>query len=300
MTGKLRRVFWIGLTLTTLSNIYHGFSAFFPLFLIRRGMASGNMGFYMDLFTLVGFGVTLGTVMVGYRFTRKADIEKEHMQIIKDLGLGWIVSTILVLPVFLSSDEMWRSLAQVTLMRSATSGYVTGAILFSGMVLGWIIEDRFVISRELNMVILKPLVVYHGVKFIERFIMTTLISNSMYGGLNIREIGTYSFIMGLLIYPIWLWYLKRMLSSGKKIDLAEEYGSVLFTLWAASAARMSLSYISNAVLWQSFSGLADLPEFIINYAIKLAESTVSVFGLAFALICFGYISSLRRPRVLNS
>jgi len=78
------------------------------------------------------------------------------------------------------------------------------------------------------------------------------------------------------------------------MDLAEECRSVLFTIWAASVARMSLSYISNAVIYQSVTGLADLPGFIYNYVIKLAGSTVSVFGLAFALICLGYVSSMYR------
>jgi len=292
MPSKFRRVFWI--SLITLSNIYYGLSPFISLLVIKRGVAFDNIALYRDLTTLVGFGVTLATVTAGYRFGKKADIENQYMQYIKDLGAGWIASTILVLPVFLSPDEIWRGAAQGILVRSATSGYETGAIIFSGIVLGRLIDDRFKVSREWNTLIIRPLIAYNGVKFIGDLIRTVLVRYSMIYGISVSMMGSYSFLIALVTYPIWLWYLRRMLSAGRKINLAEEYGSVLFTIWAISVAKMTLKRISNALLYQSISGLADLLEFLFDYALNLIGSTVGVFGLAFALICLGYVNTRHR------
>ncbi len=294
MSIKSKRIFIFSLLLSILSNVYRGLTPYTSLYLHQIGIR--NIEIYGDLIKLIGYGITLLIVRTGYRLGKTTNIENEYMDYVKALGAGWIASLLLLTPSLLSSDETWRQVAQSTLLQSTMSGHLTGVKLFSGLVLGWLVDNEFKITRTWYLEIRKPVLVYNGV-----VLVSTLIRNVLFtvflgeiGNTNIRSYGVYSTILSLLTYPVWIWYLSQMLSSGRNVDLREDYGSILYTIWVPSVVVMSLIYFSNALITQNVNGLMDLLDFMLTYVLKLVESSLGVFGVAFSLLCFGYVHSRYR------
>ncbi len=288
-----RKIFMISFILTTLSNIYRGLSPWTQIYLHVWGIPYQYLWFYRDLIQLLGYGITLITILAGYRLGKTSDLENEYMDYVKVLITGWIFSTVLIFALFLSPNENIRQNAFGLVLQSASLGSNVCAYIFSGIVLGWLIDDGFKISRTWNLEVRKPVLVYYSIFLVKSLILQVLFSHFLgqIGNSNIRAYGSYSTLLHGLSYPVWIWYLSKMLSAGRKVDLREDYGSILFTIGGHSVAVMSLISFSQAVFNWDVNGLMDILQFMLSYVLKLIGNILGVFGIAFTLVCFGYLHS---------
>ncbi len=282
------RVFWISLILSTFSNLQYGSNLFLPLF---HGYSVGqDIDFYRFVFDFLWYVLSFITIYIGYRIGKDADIENEYQGLIKSLGAGWIASSLIFVPFYLSSDDVLRTIANVTTIYGFTGGYRVAAVLFSTMTIGWITRDGIRFKREWNPVILRPVLVYNGV-LLFRALSQRVLNYTLLNSSNRAPSLWYMTVLSWVVTPFWIWYLVRMLSSGRRIDLKEEYGSVLYTIWVPSIVYSTLSYFAVIVFYYLRYQSLSMLEIPVAYGLKFVSSTLGVLGLPFGLLCYGYIHS---------
>jgi hypothetical protein len=136
-------------------------------------------------------------------------------------------------------------------------------------------RDGFRFKREWNPVILRPVLVYNSVLLIRSWGQRVI----SYILLNSPNFSTPLWVTSVLRYsvaPFWLWYIFMMYSSGRKIDLREDYGSILYTVLVPSLVYLTLShigilafyYLRDPSLWM----LLNLP---VAYGLRFVSSTLA-------------------------
>ena len=159
------------------------------------------------------------------------------------------------------------------------------------MTLGTVIRDGIRFKKEWNPVILRPVLVYNGVLLLQSLgqrMKSFILLNSS----NRSAPLWINTVLGLSVYPFWLWYLFRMYSSGRNIELKEDYGSVLYTILVPTLVYLTLSHLGTMIFYYlrdpSLMMLLNLP---VAYGLRFVSSTLGILGLPFALLCYGYINS---------
>lgn len=287
MNTKMR-VFWISLVLSTSRILTDWASPIVHNYLIP--WIGNYTEYYMFIFDLLGIILSLIAIFVGYRIGRNTDYKSEYEGFIKFIGIGWIASSLVCVPSYLFVDSAWRELDAIPYV--FTVGLNVCAILFSSITLGWIARDGFQIKREWNPVILRPVLVYNGLLLLRPLLQRTIsfirLNNSNPGAFSSWQMS----VIRWSVLPIELWFLVRMLSSGRRIDLKEDYGSVIYTFWVSSVALLTLSeLVSIAYYYARFQSLSMLSNLPWTYVRRLIWSTHGILGLPFALLCYGYINS---------
>ncbi len=286
MNTKMR-VFWMSLVLSTLSILTNWGSPIVHMYLIP--LIGKYTEYYRFFFDLLYYSLLLVTIFVGYRIGRNADYQSEYKGFIKFMGIGWIVSSLVCIPSYLFVDSAWRELDVIPYV--FTVGLNVCAILFSSITLGWITRDEINFKREWNPVILRPVLVYNGLLLL-RSLAQRVLRHIDLNSSNPAAISRSMSVLRWSLLPIWLWYLVRMLSSGRRIDLKEDYGSVIYTFWVSSVALLTLSeLVSIAYYYARFQSLSMLSNLPWTYVRRLVGSTIGVLALPFALLCYGYIIS---------
>ena len=135
--------------------------------------------------------------------------------------------------------------------------------------------------------------VYYGVLLL-RALSQRVLSYTLLNSSNRALSVWYTTVLSWVVFPFWLWYLVRMLSSGRRIDLKEEYGSVLYTIWVPSVVYSTLSYFAVIVFYYLRDPSLSMLEIPVAYGLKFVSSTLGVLGLPFGLLCYGYINSRYR------
>ena len=83
-----------------------------------------------------------------------------------------------------------------------------------------------------------------------------------------------------------------MLSLGRRVDLKEDYGSVIYTFWVPSIAYLTLSeLVTIAYYYARFQSLSLLGNLPLTYVSRLVGSILRVLGLPIGLLCYGYLHS---------
>ncbi len=287
--NRKMRVFWISLILTTLRNLFYWPKPFLSTYLVANGVL--NTEYYRYIIDLLGYTISLATIYIGYRIGRNMDIKNEYRFVIKYLGAGWIASSLICVPVYIFSDEVWRSMIITSILYVFTLRLNVGAVLFSSMTLGTVIRDGMRFKKEWNPVILRPVLVYNGVLLLQSLgqrMKSFILLNSS----NRSAPLWINTVLGLIVYPFWLWYLFRMYSSGRNIELKEDYGSVLYTILVPTLVYLTLSHLGTMIFYYlrdpSLMMLLNLP---VAYGLRFVSSTLGILGLPFALLCYGYINS---------
>lgn len=288
-----RRVFWISLITTVISMAYSAFNPFYSLYLIHMGIEASKIKFYREIIKVIWLGVSVGIIYVWFRIGKTADMKYNYKSYLKSMGLSWVIYSIALVPLyFLAEDELWKSIISMGLMNTVMSGYGIGAIMFSALTLGWLAEKRPVFTKEFHQVIVKPVVIYNGVK-VAQSILGDYFFHLMYTTpMKTSTHGLYNTIVGVIVFPVRIWYLAKLLSSGRKIDLKTEYPSILFTLWVPRIARIVLTRTSDTLFhYVTHSELPDILNSLYKLTFSVVNSVPGLMGLAFGLICFGYLHS---------
>lgn len=122
-----------------------------------------DLRLYRELFKLLGNGLTATIILVGFRLGTNADMKNEYRGYLQGMWYSWVSSILMMIPlVLIITDEMWSSAVWMVLQRSIFNGYGVGAVLFSSMTLGWLVDEKPVFERKLNKMILKPVLTYNG------------------------------------------------------------------------------------------------------------------------------------------
>lgn len=292
MTSR-RRVYWMSLVTTFISGTYSAVSPFLSLLIIGRGGDYSSVKFYRELFKVLWMLVTFGIIYVWYRMGKTADMKHDYKSHIQSMGASWVVYTVLLVPMYFTiTEEMWKSSIQIALTQSVFSGYSVGAMMFSALTLGWLVEERPVFRKEFNQVILRPVLIYNGVKLLQSILRDYIYHLNFTTSLSIRSMGTYNAVIGALVFPIWIWYLTRLLGAGKNIELKTDYPIIMFTLWAPNVAKRLLSEVSQILFrYFTYSATPDFLDILYDLAFMLINSVKGLMGLAFGLVCLGYLNS---------
>lgn len=104
--------------------------------------------------------------------------------------------------------------------------------------------------------------------------------------------GQYNLVVGSLLFLVWGWYISKLLSCGREIELKEEYVSVLFTLWVVNIAGKTVSRAVRVVIdYQYDYDPWVLVDFLYDVIKSVLTSSLGLMGLGFGVICLGYIHS---------
>lgn len=274
-------LFLMSFSMVTLRILALSLIAFIPVFMSYNG----DYRFYRNILQLFGTILSVVTVAAGYWYGKKADVAEYYRDYIRVMAYGWILSELLMGVGWFLSEDIVRYVFEVALMRGL-SGYSFVLPMFSGIVLGWLIEDKFSVSRVWSQDILRYVLVYQGAVLIQSLISVYL-SHTLQAGASPARFGFYITALSFALTPLRLWFLWKMYQTGKQVELGVVYGSILFTLWTPRAIVM----IIGSVLEMLFLSQMSAFDWLFNLAENIVGVTIGVFGSAFALLCFGYIHS---------
>lgn len=282
--------------------VYRVFSPYLSLYFVSRGAGLDSIGVYREalrfVFTLLNIYLIYSSVQLG----RKFELEVRYKHVIGQFGRNWLLSFLLFIPLYFLLGEEWRSIVWSGLTIHFTSGYVVGAKMFSAISLGWLVERRLPMKLGWSREILKPVLVYYGIQFLTasaRHIMFYRMVESGYSRSGFSQVSAYTSMLMSVIYPLFLY---RMLSAGRKINLEEDYPSVLYTLLVPKLVnRITSDGVHTVVMYILEPKVSVLLDFLYDTIIEFVNTPISLMGLVFGLICYNYLNSKYRYKsTLNS
>ena len=274
-------LFLMSFTIVTLRILALSLIVFTPVLMSYNG----DYRFYRNILQIFGYILSAVTVAAGYWYGKKADMENHYRDYIRIMAYGWIISELLMGVGWFLSDDIVRYVFEVALLRGL-SGYSFLLPMFSGMILGWLIDERFSVSRVWSQDILRYVLVYQGAVLVQSLIRVYL-AQTIQAGASPARIGFYITTLSFALIPFSLWFLWKMYQTGKNVELGAVYGSVLFTLWAP---RLIFSVINSTLEMILLSQMSAV-DWLLNLGEHLVSVSIGVFGSGFAVICFGYIHS---------
>ncbi|MCW4013486.1 MAG: hypothetical protein NWF07_10920 [Candidatus Bathyarchaeota archaeon] len=255
------------------------------LFVILHFRDNNSYDFFRNIFSLFSFIISILVVVSGFWFGRRVDLSRNYRKFLNGLGVSWVLAIVFLGCLWFFTEDMTRAVYEISVMRALT-GYSYLAPLFSGITLGWLVKERPTIKTEWNRDILRYVVFYQGALLVRALISNYIAMVYLYRGRNIELYGLFSWTSSLVLVPINLWYLWKMFETGKTVELDNEYGSILFTLWVPRVIVSVLISVTNMVMHQT-----PIIDMLINSVEDIIVTSISVFGVAFAVLCLGYIHS---------
>lgn len=271
----------LGFVFLVILLVTRGYSSF--LFIILRDRDSYD--FYKRILELFNWIISVTVIVSGFWFGRRVDLSKNYRKYLNGLLISWVISAMFLGILWFFTEDITQAVYQIA-ATSAMGGYNYLAPLFSGITLGWLIKERPKIRTEWNHSVLRYVVVYQGVVLLRSLVASYLAMVFMYSGRNTSAYSSYSFVLSLVLIPVNLWYLWKMFVVGKEVELDQDYGSILFTLWVPQVVVSVLISVTNMLIHQT--AIVDL---LINSVEDIIGVSIRVFGVPFALLCLGYIHS---------
>jgi hypothetical protein len=280
-------IFVLSFTVIAARLLLMGSTAFLRIILLSYNQE--NYELYENLLKIISTIVKVWAIASGYWLGKKTDLPHQYRGLLTRMGYSWVLAFIVSGIGWYLSDDIPQAMFQAAWMQSIT-GYKFLAPIFSGLVLGWLVEDRFRICRVLSKDILNIVLVYRGVALVSTLVGSYLTYMRIQTGYTSKYIGVYMMALSYVLIPVSYWFLWKMYRSGVEIELKSEYGSILYTLGVTHLVIRVIGLLSNMLA----TGQVNILEFIPEFIWDIVSVSTSVFETGFALLCFGYIHSRYR------
>lgn len=263
-----------------------GIAPILPSYLMDRGIE--NYEFVRLIANVIRSTVTVSTVYFAYRFGKSSELDKEYRDVSRNLVYGLVSSLLLLgLLYFVSGDSM-KDHYQMIFLMGMPSSYRVVAQIFAAICVGWLMRDGIKVEREWNPEIRIPVFVYTGALLLKSLVLNVAMYQLSTSGTRTSISWTLS-LLNWGTFPFWLWYMNKMLSSGKAVDLESDMGGILYTLWVPSVVLTVLNKIFNmAYDYLRYDDFSLIFKSLQSFGVKLIMSPFGVFGLPLALLCYGY------------
>lgn len=280
-------VFVLSFTVIAARQLLMGSTSFLRLILLSYSQE--NYELYKKLLKIITTLVEVGAIASGYWLGKKTDLPHQYRGLINRMGYSWVLAFIVSGIGWYLSDDITQAMFQVAWMQSIT-GYKFLAPVFSGLVLGWIVEDRFRITPVLSKDILNIVLVYRGVALASTLVGSFLSYMKLQTGYTSKYMGVYMLALSYVLVPVGVWFLWKMYKSGKEIELKSMYGSILYTLGATHLFIRVIGLLANMLA----TGQLNILDFTFEVIWDIVGISTGVFETGFALLCFGYIHTRYR------
>jgi len=260
-------------------------NAFLPIIIMSR-YSIAVVSVFRNIIDIISVIISVGIIVAGYRFGKKKDMANHYMDYTRAMVYSWILVELLAGVGWVLTDSMFRAFFEVALA-NGLRGYIYLTPLFSGITLGWLVEDRFRIQPVWSEEIFRYVLLYQGALLTQSVIMAYLAKTMLYSNPQTAAYGLYSLILSLVLLPVSLWFIWKIFEAGKRVELRAVYGSILFTLWAPQVAEGIIGSIARAVILNQI----DVWDLLLVIGRGLLGDSIGVFGNAFAVLCFGYLHS---------
>jgi hypothetical protein len=264
-----------------------GTTAFLRLILLNYNQE--NYELYKNLLKIITTLIEVGAIASGYWLGKKTNLPHQYRGLINRMGYSWILAFIVAGIGWYLSEDIPQAMFQVAWMQSIT-GYKYLAPVFSGLVLGWVVEDRFRITPVLSKDILNIVLVYRGVTLVSTLVGSILSYMRLQTGYTSKYIGVYMLTLSYILVPVAVWFLWKMYKSGSIIELKSMYGSILYTLGITHIVIRVIGLLANMLA----TGQLNVLDFTFEVIWDIVGISTSIFETGFALLCFGYIHSRYR------
>ncbi|MCB2172462.1 hypothetical protein KQH65_06980 [archaeon] len=264
-----------------------GSTAFLRIILLSYSQE--NYELYRNLLRIITSVIKVWAIASGYWIGKKTDLSHQYRGLLTRMGYSWVLAFIVSGIGWYLTEGIPQAMFQAACMQSIT-GYKFLAPVFSGLVLGWLIEDRFTISPVLSKDILNIVLVYRGVALVSTLVGSYLTYMRIQTGYTSKYIGVYMMVLSYVLIPVSYWFLWKMYRSGIEIELKSKYGSILYTLGVTQLVIRVIGLLSNMLATGQVNALDFVPELIWD----IVGVSTSVFETGFALLCLGYIHSRYR------
>jgi hypothetical protein len=280
-------VFMLSFTVIAARLLLMGSTSFLRIILISYSQE--NYELYRNLLRIITAVVEAGAIASGYWLGKKTDLPHQYRGLLTRMGYSWVLAFIVSGIGWYLSEDIPKAMFQVACMQSIT-GYKFLAPVFSSIVLGWLIEDRFRISPVLSKDILNIVLLYRGVSLVSTLVGSYLTYMRIQTGYTSKYIGVYMTALSYVLIPVGYWFLWKMYRSGIEIELKSEYGSILYTLGVTQIVIRVIGLLSNMLA----TGQMNILDFVSELIWDIVGVSTSVFETGFALLCLGYIHSRYR------
>jgi len=240
--------------------------------------------FYRNILDIFGVILSGGIVAAGYWFGKKADMANHYRDYIRGMVYSWVLAELIVVVGWFLTVDFPKSVFEVAFI-TGLRGYAFLVPFFSGITLGWLVEEKFTVQPVWSRDILRYVLLIQGAILVQSLIRVFLSKTMLYSGGSVVRFGFYMTILSLSLLPFNLWFLWKMYETGKKVELRGVYGSILFTLWAPRVIVRIIGSVAEMVV----IGQMSVVDWLLYLGENLVGVTIGVFGTAFALLCFGYM-----------
>ena len=262
--------------------IYNGVTPFSSLFIMSRGGNSEYTKIVSDMIELGCYLLRIGIVYFGFKWGKDIEIEEHYRTFFKAIIASWLGSVVFsAIGWLLVQEVIWNSIFQLMVTQSILSGYTTGMMVFSGVVLAGLWTNKYRFEREWNRPILKYVLIITGLRFVYETVRTYLWAD--YFKHNMSALTTFSWTTAVALWCVNWWYLFKLFGVGKKVNLIEDYKTILFTLWATRIVSNMISEIFLSLIYER-----TVLKSMIEIVFRMIQSSVSSFGVGFAVLCLGY------------
>ncbi len=278
------QVFILSFIIVALKLIYMSVNPFLPI--ILNYITIKDYTFYRNILDIFGIMLSGGIIAAGYWFGKKADMVNHYKDYIRGMVYSWILIELIVGVGWFLTEDFAKSVFEVAFV-TGLGGYSFLVPFFSGIALGWLVEEKFTVRPVWSNDILRYVLIFQGAVLVQSLIRVYLSKTMLYSGSPPAAYGLSIEVLSFTLIPFSLWFLWKMFETGKRVELRVEYGSILFTLWAPQLIVSIIGLVANMVVIGQMSGV----DWLFNMGKDLVGVTIGVFGNAFALLCFGCIHS---------
>ena len=239
-----------------------------------------------NIIDVIGIILSAIIIVAGYWFGKRADMANHYRDYIRGMVYSWVLVEILVAAGWFLTDDLLKSFFEVATM-NGLGGYSYLVPLFSGITLGWLVEEKFTVQPVWSNDILRYVLVYQVAVMVQSLIRVYLSKTMLFTSHQLSTFGFYTMILSFALLPVSLWFLWQMYETGKRVELRAEYGCILFTLWGPRVAVRIIRLLAEMLV----IGQMSVAELLYLGFEDILGVSVGVFGNAFAILCFGYIHS---------
>lgn len=277
-------VFGLSFTVIAVRLLITGINPFLRIILLDHNL--DNYEVYKNLLNSLLTLVKVWAIASSYWLGKKSNLPHQYRGLLTRMGYSWVLAVILSGIGWYLTEDMSQAVFQIAFMYGI-AGYKYLAPIFSGLVLGWIVEDRFKINPVFCKEILYSVLVYRGVTLTSTLIGSYLTYMRIHTGYTSEYRGVYMMGLSNILGLVGVWFLWRMFRSGREIELKSEYGSILFTLGLTHIAIKVVGQVSNMIATSQMSAI----DLVYGFVKDIIGISTSIFETGFALLCFGYIHS---------